>query len=82
MICIISFVKSLQFHSLGANVKKLITFHEKKWLLRLEFKLQDMWIGLYWQNKSKRLDVWLCLLPCFPLHYANKVDLTEKIIDI
>ena len=32
--------------------------------LKLEFVLQDMWIGVYWRPKH----IWVCLLPCFPVH--------------
>lgn len=53
---------------------------------RLEFKLADMWIGVYWRRREDRwvpeddkrewprvrqcdrLDVWVCILPCMPLH--------------
>jgi hypothetical protein len=51
--------------------------------LRLEFKLADMWIGVFWR-KSKMcipqgapsytfpicdvVEVWICLVPCFPIH--------------
>ena len=43
---------------------------------RFEFKLADMWIGLFWKKgfdsnyggKIPSLDVWVCFLPCIPLH--------------
>jgi hypothetical protein len=40
---------------------------------QLEFKKQDLWIGIYWERKfiSKivlRTDIWICLIPMFPLH--------------
>jgi hypothetical protein len=49
------------------------------WLrARLEFKLADMWIGVFWKRspfwlntglpRHIRTDVWVCVLPCFPLH--------------
>lgn len=34
----------------------------------LERKLEDFWIGAYWKWSVERLDVWICLLPCLPLH--------------
>lgn len=43
--------------------------------LRVEFKVQDLWIGLFWQTKPVdgvhryRTDWWLCLLPCIPIHF-------------
>lgn len=41
-----------------------------------EFKLQDCWIGAYWKRiesssvscERVQVDVWVCLLPCLPLH--------------
>jgi hypothetical protein len=48
-------------------------------LLRFEWKLADMWIGIFWKhttcsvdNTEKVLstDIWVCLLPCVPLHVA------------
>jgi hypothetical protein len=43
------------------------------WLLRpervsLEWKPQDIWVGTFWRNGPDRLDVWVCLIPCVPLH--------------
>lgn len=44
---------------------------------RFELKLADMWIGLFWKTTMAQLpdgptpfatDVWICLLPCVPLH--------------
>jgi hypothetical protein len=34
---------------------------------RFEWKLADMWIGVFWK-RSDVLHVWICLLPCVPLH--------------
>ncbi len=37
--------------------------------LSLEFKPQDLWIGAYWHRPAKGLlHVWVCLLPCLPVH--------------
>ena len=49
----------------------------------LEFKPQDMWIGIYWKynkavysKKIKKYDVWVCLVPMFPVHISYvKVNL-------
>lgn len=44
--------------------------------LRLEWKVQDMWIGVSWQKlkapglRARSYDVWVCLLPCLPLHLS------------
>lgn len=36
------------------------------------FKLEDFWVGAYWINKDlyrmgRFTDVYICLLPCFPI---------------
>lgn len=54
--------------------------------VRLEFKLADMWVGVFWKRTTEesvevvdgesqimsrpRVDVWVCLLPCLPLHFV------------
>ena len=48
------------------------------WGINLEFKLQDMWIGLYWKNSREDIDIWLCLIPCFPIHYWSGRERLEK----
>lgn len=37
-------------------------------ILRLEFKIQDMWIGVFWDLRGSDFHLWMCLVPCFPLH--------------
>jgi len=36
--------------------------------VRFEFKFADLWIGAYWAHIDSILHVWVCVLPCFPLH--------------
>jgi len=52
--------------------------------VRLEYKLQDMWVGLYWVTEVAAVDEWIvlpiqswrpirthlyiCLVPCLPIH--------------
>ncbi len=38
-----------------------------------EIKVQDCWIGVYWEHRHiyehvHSLHIWICLLPIFPLH--------------
>lgn len=40
--------------------------------LRFEFKKEDAWIGAFWRRTGDRFDLWLCLVPCFPLHYSRE----------
>jgi hypothetical protein len=46
----------------------------------LEFKLADLWVGAFYDRRkayysllggrmvSEELHVWICLLPCLPIH--------------
>jgi hypothetical protein len=36
--------------------------------LQLEWKKQDCWIGVYWKRSVSTLHLWICVLPCLPLH--------------
>ncbi len=53
------------------------------WRVKLEWKLADMWVGIFWKTSNDvipqgaptyalpvydRLDVWVCLIPCVPIH--------------
>lgn len=44
---------------------------------KFEWKLEDLWVGVYWKHgygqsddgpKRMWTDVWICLIPCVPLH--------------
>lgn len=40
---------------------------------RMGWKLQDVWVGVYWEKHltgwtTVTWHVWICLLPCVPLH--------------
>lgn len=36
--------------------------------IQLEFKLADLWIGLFWKHQALTLHLWICLLPTLPIH--------------
>lgn len=36
--------------------------------LSFEFKLADLWLGAFYARKGDTLHVWVCILPCLPLH--------------
>lgn len=40
------------------------------WHAQLEWKMQDMWIGAFWKRTGNCVDLWVCLLPCVPLHLS------------
>jgi hypothetical protein len=35
---------------------------------RFEVKLADMWIGVFWRRSEHVLHIWICFVPCIPLH--------------
>jgi hypothetical protein len=39
--------------------------------LRIEYKFEDFWIGAFWRRDGDRFDLWVCLIPCFPIHYTQ-----------
>ena len=55
---------------------------DRRWHVRLDIVLRDMWIGLYWKRTLQawwirdeaahynlgRLDVYVCVLPMLPVH--------------
>jgi hypothetical protein len=46
----------------------------KRGFWRFEFKVEDAWVGAFWKHQPwtnggfERFDLWVCLLPCVPLH--------------
>lgn len=41
----------------------------------LEWKLADLWVGAFFKidreyDGAHKLEVWICLLPCLPIHIA------------
>lgn len=42
-----------------------------EWVLSIEFKIEDLWVGAFWKRKGNSLDVWVCLLPCLPIHWSG-----------
>ena len=40
------------------------------WHAQFEFKPRDLWIGAYWKRIGNCVDVWICFLPCLPLHLS------------
>jgi len=42
---------------------------------RVEFKLQDFWVGVFWKTSPmpprgwSKVDLWICFVPCLPIHF-------------
>jgi hypothetical protein len=75
--------------------------------IRLEFKLADFWIGVFWKVTKTEpvchcgdlmtqhsmlsghdavempqpdlLDIWICILPCLPIHVQAYIESTSGI---
>lgn len=43
----------------------------REWYVRTEFKLGDLWLGIFWKEGEGYHESWhlyICLLPCLPIH--------------
>ena len=48
--------------------------------ITLEFKFEDFWVGGFWKKEKEhgqgetfeRFQIWICLLPCFPIHITTQ----------
>jgi len=55
-----------------------------KYRLAIEFKPEDLWLGLFWKWKYKyyyynyvQSDIWICLLPCLPLRITIRHNTSQ-----
>jgi len=37
---------------------------------KLFFEKRDMWVGVFWTQNYPWLDIYICVLPCFPLRLS------------
>lgn len=44
-----------------------------KWRVRVEFKCEDLWIGVYWRKSAYALHIWVCFLPMVPIHFIKRI---------
>lgn len=35
----------------------------------VEWKLADLWLGIFWKGARDDREVWVCLLPCIPIRF-------------
>lgn len=40
------------------------------WHCQLEWKPQDLWVGAFWKRNGNCVDLWVCLIPCVPIHLS------------
>ena len=64
---------------------------KKEMKIRIEFKLEDFWIGIFWKKNFDRYtdikkeypytsiyiryQIWICVVPCFPVHITTQWNL-------
>lgn len=36
---------------------------------RILFEPRDFWVGIFWRTAPGELEVFVCLVPCLPLHF-------------
>lgn len=60
------------------------------WTVRVIFEPRDLWIGVFWEGKSKftavgihMFRVFICLIPCFPIviakqRHLNATDVSKE----
>jgi hypothetical protein len=57
---------------MSSRTRTLVWLGGYFWSCGLEFNPQDLWFGVFWRSGrdagSHTLDLWVCLLPCLPLH--------------
>lgn len=52
---------------------KLQNRNFNRFIWQFELKWEDLWIGAFWKKSQesdsvRRFDLWICLIPCVPLH--------------
>lgn len=58
----------------GGQMKREDIQAATKWKVRLEFKPQDLWVGVFWKKGGERgfdsenINIWICILPMVPIH--------------
>ncbi len=50
--------------------------------IRLEFKKEDCWIGMFWRKQYSNIgtwiDIWICLIPMIPIHITYLKSLKQN----
>jgi hypothetical protein len=60
------------------NIINAIKERIYQWTVCLEFKVQDCWIGCYWEryyiDSLEVLDIWVCLIPMLSIHFQGSKE--------
>jgi hypothetical protein len=41
--------------------------HSSSWCWRIEPTKQDCWVGVFWKNTEWTYNIYVCVIPCFPI---------------
>ena len=52
------------------KTEREILASRRGWNVGVEFKLQDLWVGMYWKRIGNSVDLWICFVPCLPIHVS------------
>jgi hypothetical protein len=63
-------VKGRDYNLFGGKPHLLRHWMGGRWLWKagLEWKAQDLWIGVFHRSIAEGKEVWVCLVPCLPFH--------------
>ena len=57
----------------------------RRWFVRIEWKPQDCWIGMFWKSGQRwptfgpiTFDCWVCVLPMLPIHFGYVSAVLDK----
>jgi len=54
------------YHKRSCEISK----RRRGWHIGFEFKPRNLCIGAYWKRIGNCVDLWICLMPCVPLHIS------------
>lgn len=40
----------------------------QRWHIEIKWEPRDLWVGVYWTRATLSFHVYVCLLPCVPIH--------------
>jgi hypothetical protein len=61
-----------RYSSLLFDTRTFFVFRVRRLRVAFEWKFPDLWVGAFFARSRHRpaWEVWICLVPCFPLHFV------------
>lgn len=56
-------IRSFLFPTASGRPAEDVTYRWSLW-----FEKRDCWVGCFWRRLGNCLDIYICLVPCLPLH--------------